>query len=60
MIASAIRCLLLYITSDNCYGFDELRFNMYHKMGLKFSIEQFYATPICVKHVLRAYLQCYM
>ena len=29
-------------------------------MHLKFPIDQFPATPTCIKHILRAYLECYM
>ena len=35
-------------------SFDELPFNMYQKINLKFDIKQFSATPTYINHILLA------
>ena len=55
----------LLVYADKCIfqffeRFDELPFNMYQKINLKFDIKQFSATPTCINHILLAYLQCYI
>ena len=46
--------LIMVMASTN-FGF-----NMHRKAHLKFDIEQFPPTPMCVKHIFPAYLQCSM
>ena len=60
MINNAERFLLKCVTKHDVKSFDELRYVVFHKKYLEFSIERFPPTSDSIRqHIMRAYLQSY-